>query len=83
MLEAAFWGLLGASSLIVGALRAFYVRMTSRDVGLISAFGAGVLMSAVKFELRRSEQGSTTVDFGRPNVRWRSDHRDAGPIDGA
>jgi ZIP family zinc transporter len=51
MLEAAFWGLLGASSLIVGALIAFYARISSRNVGLIMAFGAGVLMSAVAYEL--------------------------------
>jgi ZIP family zinc transporter len=51
MVEAAFWGLLGASSLIVGALLAFYVPISSRNVGLIMAFGAGVLMSAVAYEL--------------------------------
>jgi ZIP family zinc transporter len=51
MLEATFWGLLGASSLIVGALIAFYVRISSRNLGLIMAFGAGVLMSAVAYEL--------------------------------
>lgn len=51
MVEAAFWGLLGASSLIVGALLAFYVRISSRNLGLIMAFGAGVLMSAVAYEL--------------------------------
>jgi ZIP family zinc transporter len=51
MLEATFWGLLGASSLIVGALLAFYVPISSRNLGLIMAFGAGVLMSAVAYEL--------------------------------
>ena len=51
MLEATFWGLLGASSLIAGALIAFYVRISSRNLGLIMAFGAGVLMSAVAYEL--------------------------------
>jgi zinc transporter, ZIP family len=51
MLEATLWGLLGASSLIVGALIAFYVRISSRNLGLVMAFGAGVLMSAVAYEL--------------------------------
>jgi ZIP family zinc transporter len=51
MLEATFWGLLGASSLIFGALVAFYVHISSRNLGLIMAFGAGVLMSAVAYEL--------------------------------
>ena len=76
MLGAAFWGLLGASSLIVGALLAFHVRISSRNSGLILAFGAGVLTSTVASVF-------TTVDFGGPNVRRRSDHRHAGRIDGA
>jgi zinc transporter, ZIP family len=52
MLEAAAWGLLGASSLLAGALigtgrRAF----PTRAIGLILGFGAGTLLSAVAFEL--------------------------------
>ncbi len=51
MLEAAFWGLVGASSLLVGALIAFRFAIGERALGRIMAFGAGVLISAVAYEL--------------------------------
>jgi ZIP family zinc transporter len=49
--EAALWGLLGASSLIVGAEVAFRAALSRFTVGLILAFGAGALVSSVSFEL--------------------------------
>jgi ZIP family zinc transporter len=49
--EAALWGALGASSLLVGALIAFRVRMRHRTLALVMAFGSGVLISAVAYEL--------------------------------
>jgi ZIP family zinc transporter len=52
MLEAAAWGLLGASSLLVGALIGTGRRaIPTRVLGLILGFGAGTLLSAVAFEL--------------------------------
>jgi zinc transporter, ZIP family len=51
MLDAALWGLIAASSLIVGATLAFTVRVSERGLGLVLAFGAGVLISAVAYEL--------------------------------
>jgi len=51
VLEAAFWGLVGGVALVVGAVPALLWRTPSRLVGLIMAFGAGVLISAVAFEL--------------------------------
>ena len=52
MLEAAAWGLLGASSLLVGALIGTGRRaVPTRALGLILGFGAGTLLSAVAFEL--------------------------------
>ena len=45
------WALLGASSLLIGALIAFSVRIGDRLLGFILAFGAGVLISAVAYEL--------------------------------
>ena len=44
------WGALAASSLVLGALLAFARRWPARQVGLILAFGAGALISAVSFE---------------------------------
>lgn len=51
MLEAGFWGLLGASSLVLGALLAFTGWIRERPLRLITAFGAGVLISAVAYDL--------------------------------
>jgi ZIP family zinc transporter len=51
MLEAAFWGLLTAGSLWVGAALAAYARLTQRLIGLAMAFGAGALIAAVAYEL--------------------------------
>ena len=46
-----FWGFVASSSLLVGALLALTVRPGRRVVGLVMAFGAGVLISAVAYEL--------------------------------
>jgi ZIP family zinc transporter len=45
------WALLAASSLLMGALVAFAVPIPRRILGLIMGFGAGVLISAVAYEL--------------------------------
>ncbi len=49
--EAALAGFVGASSLILGALLGLYVKATARYIPYIMAFGAGVLISALSFEL--------------------------------
>jgi ZIP family zinc transporter len=49
--EAFFWGLVGGSSLIVGGIAALTLPIGERLLGLIMAFGAGVLISAVAYEL--------------------------------
>jgi zinc transporter, ZIP family len=45
------WGALASSSLLLGALLAFARRWPPRQIGLVLAFGAGALISAVSFEL--------------------------------
>jgi zinc transporter, ZIP family len=45
------WGALAASSLLIGAVVAMRVRLSLRAIGLIMAFGAGALISAVAFDL--------------------------------
>jgi zinc transporter, ZIP family len=51
-MAAAFgWGTLAASSLVIGALVALWFRISLRVIGLIMGFGAGVLISAVAFDL--------------------------------
>ncbi len=51
MLEATFWGFVGGFALLVGAAVGLVWRIPTRLVGLAMAFGAGVLISAVAFEL--------------------------------
>ena len=50
MLEAAFWGLVTAGSLWVGAALAL-LRPSTRLVGLAMGFGSGALIAAVAYEL--------------------------------
>jgi len=51
MWGALFWGLFAGSSLILGGAIALALPIGDRLLGLIMAFGAGVLISAVSFEL--------------------------------
>jgi len=51
-MAAAFgWGILASSSLVIGALIALTFHISPRAIGLIMGFGAGVLISAVAFDL--------------------------------
>jgi len=51
MWEAAFWGFVGGFALIVGAVVGLTVRTPPKAIGLVMGFGAGVLISAVAFDL--------------------------------
>jgi ZIP family zinc transporter len=51
MAAALGWGTLAASSLVIGAVIAIVFRIKLRVIGLIMGFGAGVLISAVAFDL--------------------------------
>lgn len=51
MALAAWWGFVGGFALLIGAIWGLFAPTSSRVVGLIMGFGAGVLMSAVAFEL--------------------------------
>ena len=51
MLQAALWGFVGGAALLVGAVLGLAVRVPQRVVGAVMAFGAGVLISAVAFDL--------------------------------
>jgi zinc transporter, ZIP family len=51
-MAAAFgWGTLAASSLVIGAIVALLFHISLRVIGLIMGFGAGVLISALSFDL--------------------------------
>ncbi len=51
VLVAGAWGLLAGGALVVGALAGFLVRVRRKVVASVMAFGSGVLLSAVSFEL--------------------------------
>ena len=51
MVNSFFWGLLATSSLVAGGLIATRFSLTKRTLGIIMAFGAGTLISAISYEL--------------------------------
>ncbi|WP_210491870.1 hypothetical protein [Patulibacter sp. SYSU D01012] len=61
MLEAAFWGFVGGFALLVGAVLGLRLGARQRLIGLVMAFGSGVLISALAFELTAEafDQGGT------------------------
>jgi ZIP family zinc transporter len=61
-LEAGLWGLLGGGALILGALIAWFVRVPAQVVAGVMAFGSGVLISAVAFDLM--EEAAETGGLG-------------------
>jgi zinc transporter, ZIP family len=67
-MAAAFgWGALAASSLVLGAVLSLLRRWPPRQTGLILAFGAGALISAVSFELAQEGfevGGAGATSFG-------------------
>jgi ZIP family zinc transporter len=66
VLEALAWGAAAASSLVLGALLSLARRWPERVVGLVLAFGAGALISAVSFEL--AEEGVEVGGAGAVGV---------------
>lgn len=62
MIEALLWGLAAAGSLLIGALLAMRWTLPNRLVGVIMAFGVGVLISAIAFEL--TEEAFRTAGAG-------------------
>jgi ZIP family zinc transporter len=51
VLEALWWGAFASSSLLIGCVVALRFRVDRLVLGLVMGFGAGVLLSAVAFEL--------------------------------
>jgi ZIP family zinc transporter len=56
------WGALAASSLVIGALLGLVRPWPPRPLGLVLAFGAGALISAVSFDL--AQEGARIGDHG-------------------
>lgn len=50
-LLASFWGLVSGSALLLGAVIAYFKQVPKKVIAIIMAFGSGVLISALAFEL--------------------------------
>jgi ZIP family zinc transporter len=66
--QAGFWGFLAGFALLLGAAVGYWVRVPARVIAAIVAFGSGVLISAVSFELmdeayQRGGFGATAAGF--------------------
>jgi zinc transporter, ZIP family len=55
-----FWGAIGALALVIGAFVALQLRVSTRVLGAVMAFGSGVLISAVAYDL--VQEASDTTD---------------------
>lgn len=67
-LIAGLWGLVGGSALLVGALIGWTMRLPQRVIAAVMAAGAGVLISALAFDLmdeayRRGGFSATAIGF--------------------
>src|SRR4051812_20191546 len=67
-LLAGLWGLLAGSALIMGAALGFVARVPTRVIAAVMAFGGGVLISALSFDLmdeayRRGGAVASAVGF--------------------
>lgn len=67
-LQAGLWGLLSGSALVLGAAIGAFVALPQRAIAAVMAFGAGVLISALSFDLmdeayRQGGIASTALSF--------------------
>jgi ZIP family zinc transporter len=67
-LQAGLWGFVAGAALLIGAAIAYFVHVPQRLIAAIMAFGSGVLISALAFELmdeayRRGGFDSTAIGF--------------------
>ena len=67
-LEAGLWGWLAGGALLIGALIGYFLTIPARIIAAIMAFGSGVLISALSFELmdeayKQGGIGATAIGF--------------------
>jgi ZIP family zinc transporter len=86
-LQAIGWGLLAGSALLIGAVVGYFARIPDRVVAGVMAFGSGVLISALSFELveeayRQGGFDATAIGFFAgallySGANWLLSHRGA------
>jgi zinc transporter, ZIP family len=62
LLEAAFWGFVGGSALLIGAVVGLRLSLPRQAIGLVMAFGAGTLISSLTFELTLEAYNTAGLD---------------------
>ena len=65
--QATFWGFVSGGALVVGAAIGYFIKVPARVVAGVMAFGSGVLISALSFELMEEaykEAGLTATATG-------------------
>ena len=67
-IEASLWGLLAGGALLIGAAFGYFAQVSQRWIAAVMAFGSGVLISALSFELmdeayRKGGFDSTALGF--------------------
>ena len=67
-LQAGFWGLVAGSALLIGAAAGYFAPVSQRVIAWVMAFGGGVLISALAFDLmqeafRRGGFDATAIGF--------------------
>src|SRR6059058_5232932 len=65
---AGIWGLVAGSALLLGALLGYFAKIPQRIIAAVMAFGSGVLISALSFDLmdeayRKGGFDSTALGF--------------------
>src|SRR3954467_12518264 len=85
VLTAAFWGAVDGAALLFGAVAGLKLPASQRTIGLVMAFGAGVLISALAFELtdeayRRGGVNAVVLGLAAGSIAffigdWIVDHR--------
>jgi zinc transporter, ZIP family len=51
VVEAFFWGAIGAAALLIGALIAYFLNPSRQVIAVVMAIGTGLLIGSVSFEL--------------------------------
>lgn len=64
--QALWWGLVAGSSVVLGGFLALRVAIPNRVLGVVMAFGAGVLISAVAYELVQEAIATSGGEGGVP-----------------
>lgn len=67
-IQAGFWGFLAGAALLIGAAIAYFIHVPRRLIAAVMAFGSGVLISALSFELmdeayKKGGFDSTAIGF--------------------